>query len=198
MENRTILLIDYDSESIQRALSPLIEAGFRVEVARDGVSGLLEFERLKPALVLVEAMLPKKHGFEVCQEIKRTDHGRHTPVVITAAAFRGQRFRSDALQTYGGDEYLEKPIAPEDLVSVCERFLAAEGEVAPGPARPAGASEKPVDGEIPALDEMTDAELDACLDAALLGGTDLPTDTSIENDHRVTLAATISPQCLEG
>ena len=63
MSNQTILLIDYDPVSIGRTTTPLTKAGYQVEVAKDGLSGLAAFERTKPALVLVEAMLPRKHGF---------------------------------------------------------------------------------------------------------------------------------------
>ena len=72
MNNQKILLIDYDPASISKTATPLTKAGYSVEVAKDGLSGLAAFERMKPALVLVEAMLPRKHGFEVCQEIKAT------------------------------------------------------------------------------------------------------------------------------
>src|SRR4030095_14342440 len=47
------------------------------------IDGVEAFTRLNPDMVLVEAMIPKKHGFEVCQELKRTPHGRRTPIIIT-------------------------------------------------------------------------------------------------------------------
>ena len=83
MSNRTILLIDYDPQSIESAIKPLTGAGYNVEVANDGIAGLQAFERLQPDLVLIEPMVPKKHGFEVCQEIKDSDQGKCTPVLIT-------------------------------------------------------------------------------------------------------------------
>ena len=70
MANYTILLIDYEPRSIERFRDPLIAAGYAVEIATDGVSGIEAFHRLSPDMVLVEAMIPKKHGFEVCQELK--------------------------------------------------------------------------------------------------------------------------------
>jgi response regulator RpfG family c-di-GMP phosphodiesterase len=123
MSSRTILLIDYDPGSIENAVGPLTEAGFRVEVANDGVSGLEAFERLQPDLVLIEPMVPKKHGFEVCQEIKESPQGQSVPVLITTGFYRGRKHRLEATQYYGCDEYLEKPVSAQDLVSVCSRLV---------------------------------------------------------------------------
>lgn len=120
---KTILLIDYDPESIRNSRDPLVEAGFKVEVANDGVAGLAAFSSLRPDLVLIEPMVPKKHGFQVCQEIKRSPQGRNVPVLITTAFYKGRRHRSEAKQYYGCDDYLEKPIAAELLLSTCRKFL---------------------------------------------------------------------------
>src|SRR5882672_12746067 len=132
MANYTILLIDYEPRSIERFREPLAAAGYTIEIATDGVSGIEAFHRLSPDMVLVEAMIPKKHGFEVCQELKRTPHGRRTPVIITTGVYKGRKYRTQALHIYGCDEYIEKPIAPEQLLKVVGRFLGP-GASAPSP-----------------------------------------------------------------
>ena len=123
MANYTILLIDYEPRSIERFREPLTGAGYVVEVATDGLSGIEAFHRLNPDMVLVEAMIPKKHGFEVCQELKRSSHGRRTPVLITTGVYKGRKYRTQALHIYGCDEYIEKPIAPEQLLAVVAKFF---------------------------------------------------------------------------
>src|SRR5262245_56740301 len=144
MANYTVLLIDYEPRSIERFRDPLVGAGYTVEIATDGVSGIEAFHRLNPDMVLVEAMIPKKHGFEVCQELKRTPHGRGTPVLITTGVYKGRKYRTQALHIYGCDEYIEKPIAPEQLLEIVGRFL---GPSSSGPSggrndsEPAGFSE---------------------------------------------------------
>ena len=127
MANCTILLIDYEPRSIERFRDPLVGAGYSVEIATDGISGIEAFHRLNPDMVLVEAMIPKKHGFEVCQELKRTPHGRRTPVIITTGVYKGRKYRTQALHIYGCDEYIEKPIAPEQLLEIVGRFLGSAG-----------------------------------------------------------------------
>src|SRR5436190_9463330 len=124
MANYTILLIDYEPRSIERFREPLVGAGYTVEVATDGLTGIEAFHRLNPDMVLVEAMIPKKHGFEVCQELKRTPHGRKTPVLITTGVYKGRKYRTQALHIYGCDEYIEKPIAPEQLLAVVGKFFS--------------------------------------------------------------------------
>ena len=126
MPDYTILLIDYEPRSLERSRRPLAAAGYRVEVARDGLAGMEAFERIKPDLVLVEAMIPKKHGFEVCQDLKKTPQGKRTPILITTAVYKGRKYRSQALHLYGCDEYLEKPLPEEQLVTICARFLGDE------------------------------------------------------------------------
>jgi len=138
MANYTILLIDYEPRSIERFRDPLIGAGYAVELATDGIAGVEAFHRLNPDMVLVEAMIPKKHGFEVCQELKRTPHGRRTPVIITTGVYKGRKYRTQALHIYGCDEYIEKPIAPAQLLEIVGRFLA------PGVAAPSAESTAPL------------------------------------------------------
>ena len=147
MANCTILLIDYEPRSIERFRDPLVGAGYSVEIATDGISGIEAFHRLNPDMVLVEAMIPKKHGFEVCQELKRTPHGRRTPVIITTGVYKGRKYRTQALHIYGCDEYIEKPIAPEQLLEIVGRFLGdaarASGRANESAAAPSGAGGSP-------------------------------------------------------
>jgi TonB family protein len=141
----TVLLIDYEPKSIASFLRPLRDAGYQVEVANDGVAGLEAYERLKPDLVLVEAMLPKKHGFEVCQTIKQSHDGRGTPVLITTAVYKGRKYRNEALTVYGCDEYIEKPITEEHLLELCGQFL---GEGSPRHTTTEGETTEETESEV--------------------------------------------------
>lgn len=123
MRNYTILLIDYEPRSIEHLRRLLAGAGFDVQVASDGLAGVEAFSRLQPDLVIIEAMIPKKHGFEVCQEIKRTALGKRTPVLIQTAVYKGRKYRSQALHIYGCDDYLEKPFSDEFLLETVRRRL---------------------------------------------------------------------------
>jgi TonB family protein len=197
MTNYTILLIDYEPRSIERFRQPLTSAGYTVEIATDGIAGIEAFTRLNPDMVLVEAMIPKKHGFEVCQELKRTPHGRRTPIIITTGVYKGRKYRTQALHIYGCDEYIEKPIAPEQLLAVVGKFFggapsqagaspsstessgdAADAKDEPAPSRghePSASGSgspqmKAVSVPTSVVSGLTEEEIMARLDAILPGG----------------------------
>lgn len=162
MAKQTVLLIDYEPRSIERFRQPLTEAGYSVEVATDGITGIEAFHRLNPDMVLVEAMIPKKHGFEVCQELKRTPHGRRTPILITTGVYKGRKYRTQALHIYGCDEYIEKPIAPEQLLAVVGRFFTGGTAAAPtGSARSDAAASTAASAEVTARGTVAAAPVPA-------------------------------------
>jgi len=208
-KTRMVLLIDYDPESIESTRGPLVKAGYEVEVASDGIAGLEAFERLKPDLVLIEPMVPKKHGFQVCQEIKSTTAGRNTPVLITTAFYRGRKHRTEARESYGCDDYLEKPIAEALLLSTCGKFLidtdeppipvGHEQQEVAAPAEPVSTAPDtgvPTDlvmgmpdipfphdkktSRLPALDDLSEDEIQERLDAMIIADDDLPAVDSPE------------------
>src|SRR5262245_6945258 len=88
-----ILLVDYRPQSILRTGRALETAGYEVRIASDGSEALRVYDELRPDLVLIlEAMLPKKHGFQVCREIKNASGGK-VPVIVASAVHRGSRYR---------------------------------------------------------------------------------------------------------
>jgi DNA-binding response OmpR family regulator len=166
MSNYTLLLIDYEPRSIRQITEALEGAGYRIEVATDGRSGIETFQRIKPDLTLVEAMLPKKHGFEVCRELKKTAHGKTAPVLVITGVYRGRKYRTQAMHHYGADEYLEKPIADDALISAVRVFLKETDS--PAAQEPSAAAH--ADGRSGSVDE-TEREILDSLDN-LFGGDD--------------------------
>ena len=122
MANYTILLIDYEPRCIEMLREPLVDAGFSVEVAKDGELGVEAFERCLPDLTLVEAMLPKLHGFDVCRRLKATEHGRASAVLLMTSIYKKAAHRRQAHEC-GADGCLQKPIAADDLLSDVLSFL---------------------------------------------------------------------------
>lgn len=142
MPDYTILIIDYEPRSVQRLRQLFFDAGYRIELASDGISGLQKFKETSPDLVLVEAMIPKKSGFEVCMEIKQTEAGGATPVLIITSVYKGRKYRSQALHHYKADEYIEKPVTDKTLLEKVGGFLPLDGSeptreaIAPTPYTP--------------------------------------------------------------
>jgi CheY-like chemotaxis protein len=161
MAQYTILLVDYEPRSVEQLREPLEQAGYQVAVANDGVAGAALFLSLKPDLLLIEAMLPKKHGFELCKELKRTPRGKQTPIVIITGVYKGRKYRTQALHEYGCDAYIEKPITAEKLVETIGQLLPKRVSARPpAPAPPPKAV--PVAEGATFEDEITD-RLDSIL-----------------------------------
>lgn len=119
-----ILLVHYDPVALGRFRNLLEKNGFEVSEARDGSTALAALLEGEPDLVLMEAMLPKVHGFEVCEDIKKTGRGRRTPVVLMTTVYKGRKYRNEAIHTHGADDYIELPMEDAQLLSVIQRSLA--------------------------------------------------------------------------
>lgn len=120
---RMVLLVDFDPRSIEALSKLLAGAGYTVEVRGDGLSAREAFEQLLPDVVVAEALLPKRNGFDLCRDIKRHPMGSQTPVVIATGVYRGRTYRNQALHVYGCDEFLEKPVPGAMLLDTLERLL---------------------------------------------------------------------------
>jgi len=124
-----VLIVDYEPKALKSLSDLLGQSGYLVEVAKDGITALSVFKEYRPDIVLLEAMIPKKHGFEVCQEIKKSPKGKDTPVIIMTAVYKGRKHRSQAMHVHGCDEYVEKPCTPESILEIVKRFVPP-GDVA--------------------------------------------------------------------
>jgi len=124
--NRSVLVVD-DEPNIVLSLEFLMEqAGYRVRVARDGEAALQAIASSPPDLVLLDVMLPKRDGFEICRAIRSNAAWRHVRILmLTAKGREADRDRGIAL---GADGYITKPFANRDLV---ERVRALLEESAP-------------------------------------------------------------------
>jgi TonB family protein len=109
MGKKKILVIDYDQASLSALEQVLTHEGFDVVLAGDGQIGWEKFQNEKPDLVLMEAMLSKIHGFELCDRITK-DPVRKVPVFIMTGVYKDRVYRTEALRTYGASEYFEKPL----------------------------------------------------------------------------------------
>jgi len=107
-----ILVVD-DEESYRDALRVAFEReGFEVEVAADGEEALERFERARPALVLLDVMLPKISGIDVCREIRTRSR---VPIIMVTA--RGSEIDTVVGLEVGADDYVSKPFRLRELVA---------------------------------------------------------------------------------
>ena len=158
---KKILVIDYDQSSLVSLQAILGRAGFQVVTACDGQAGWDKFNKESPDLVLMEAMLPKVHGFELCQKITSLRNSR-TPVFIMTGVYKDRVHRTEALRTYGAAEYFEKPLKMAGLLTAIEGVLGKpEKKPAEEPAPAAQTEEvrpEPVPVAPPKIDEPKPAQ----------------------------------------
>jgi DNA-binding response OmpR family regulator len=132
-----VLVVDDEPEIRQLVERRLVSKGYQVALAVDGQEALDQADRLVPDLVLLDAMLPKVHGFEACRRIKASPRTRHVPVIMMTAIYRGWRFAQDARDSYGASDYVEKPFRMEDVLQRMEKALRdAAAPPAAGPVTP--------------------------------------------------------------
>jgi DNA-binding response OmpR family regulator len=119
--SKRILIAD-DEPNIVISLEFLMKReGFEVVVANDGEAALKLMERKAPDLVLLDVMLPKKNGFEVCQQIKGNPAWQATKVVMLTAKGRDTEVAKGL--ALGADAYMTKPFATKDLVVQVKKLL---------------------------------------------------------------------------
>lgn len=126
-EEAPLILVVDDESDIVNLLKKAMEAeGFRVVTASRGLEALQAVKSHSPALVLLDAMLPEIHGFEICRKIKSSKRFGHIPVVMISAVYKGWRYALDAKDAYGADDYFEKPFRLVPLVRRVRELLDSE------------------------------------------------------------------------
>ncbi|OAN47223.1 DNA-binding response regulator [Chloroflexus islandicus] len=113
-----ILVVDDDIPSAKLTSYLLEEAGYRVLRAHDATSIMQVIEQHNPDLILLDIMMPKIDGFEVCRQIRRNSD---VPIIFLSARSQLQD-RVMGLQI-GGDDYLVKPFEPSELLARVEAVL---------------------------------------------------------------------------
>ena len=139
---KKILVIDYDQSSLASLQGILSKEGYQIVTAADGQSGWDKYNKEQPDLVLMEAMLPKVHGFELCQRITSERNSQATVFIMTGV-YKDRVYRTEALRTYGAAEYFEKPLKMAEILASIAAVLGkpeARSEAGPAEASPAFAA----------------------------------------------------------
>lgn len=110
-----VLVVDDEAPVVELLRYNLEQAGYHVHVATDGEDALLTAEEVKPDVILLDWMLPRLSGIEVCRRLRRAPLTRNTPILmLTARDGEGDRIRG--LDT-GADDYVPKPFSPQELLA---------------------------------------------------------------------------------
>ena len=116
------ILIADDEANILISLEYLMKReGYSVSVARDGQQAIEAILRERPALVLLDVMMPKKTGFEVCQEVRANDAVKSTLILMLTAKGRDTDVAKGVGS--GADAYMTKPFSTRELVQKVRQML---------------------------------------------------------------------------
>jgi len=109
---QTVLVVEDEESFIEALQVGLRREGFRVEVARDGLQALDLFDLVRPDLVLLDVMLPKVSGTDVCREIRKKSQ---VPIIMVSA--KGSEIDTVVGLEVGADDYIVKPYRLRELVA---------------------------------------------------------------------------------
>lgn len=124
MNKERILIVDDEPSIVQLARMYLEREGFRVESASDGEQALSKIRQLSPDLVILDIMLPKLDGFEICK-ILRADKN---PVLILMLTARDDDIDKIIGLEIGADDYMTKPFNPREMVARVKALLRRRSE----------------------------------------------------------------------
>ena len=118
MANEKILVVDDDTNICELLRLYLTKEGYQVTTANDGEEGLEKFNQLKPDMVLLDVMMPKMDGLEVCRRIRKLGN---TPVMMLTA--KGETFDKVLGLELGADDYMVKPFDAKEVVARVKAVL---------------------------------------------------------------------------
>lgn len=131
-EKPRILLVD-DEPSIVKMVGKRLEVeGFEVVIAMDGQDALAKARTESPQLIVLDLMLPKLNGYEVCTMLKQDTRYQKTPIIIFTA--KTQEKDEKMAMECGANAFVRKPFRAQELIEKIRALLA--GAAHPGPVTP--------------------------------------------------------------
>jgi two-component system response regulator RegX3 len=112
MTQHTVLVVEDEESFIDALLIGLDKEGFRVEVARDGLEALAKFDIVHPDIVLLDVMLPRMSGIDVCRQLRKKSQ---VPIIMVTA--KAAEIDTVVGLEVGADDYITKPYRLRELVA---------------------------------------------------------------------------------
>src|SRR6266513_2686123 len=129
MASTKILIIDDEQDVIDLLSLHLRKAGYALNSATDGATGLRKAREELPALIILDLMLPKMPGLEICKVLKTDTRTRHIPIIMLTA--KAEEIDRIVGLEFGADDYVTKPFSPRELILRVNAILRrGKGEVA--------------------------------------------------------------------
>jgi DNA-binding response OmpR family regulator len=118
---RSVLVVD-DEPNIVLSLEFIMkQAGYRVRVARDGEEALGAVADAPPDLILLDVMMPKRDGYDVCQTIRANPDWNGVRIIMLTA--KGRDIEREKGMALGADDYITKPFSTREVIARVREFL---------------------------------------------------------------------------
>jgi len=118
---KRVLIIEDDRDIVELVRYNLANEGFQVSAAFDGTSGLNTIRKTPPDLLLLDLMLPKLSGLDICREVRRDESLNRLPILMLTA--RGEEADRVVGLEMGADDYVTKPFSPRELLARVKALL---------------------------------------------------------------------------
>lgn len=129
MAGEKILDID-DSPTVQRLIEMILSSqGYEVVLASDGEEGIAKARSERPEVILVDFVMPKMNGFQVCKMLKEDQDFKDTPIILVTS--KGDKVGSKFVDVLGITEYFTKPFQPEELLAKIREVIDKKKQAPP-------------------------------------------------------------------
>ena len=118
---KTILIVEDSPETLELLRRVLEKGGYKTTLATDGEKGFSYAQRYLPDLIVLDRLLPKMNGLQVCRKIKELKALENIPIIMLTV-LDAEKDIIDGLKA-GADDYMKKPFSPDELLARIERVL---------------------------------------------------------------------------
>jgi DNA-binding response OmpR family regulator len=125
-DKQLILVVDDDPDLVESVSMKLESENFRVSKAYDGIEAMDRIKEERPALIILDVMMPRKNGYELCDELKSSDEYKDITVVLLTAvadAVTSTSYTHMDGKTTLADDFIPKPIELDTLMEMVKENL---------------------------------------------------------------------------
>lgn len=117
----TVMVVEDSVTQREMICSLLKQNGLKVSIATDGVEALEEVQKNRPDLMVLDIVMPRMNGYELCRRLKSDPKTRNIAIVMCSS--KGEEFDRYWGMKQGADAYIAKPFQPEELVGTVKQLL---------------------------------------------------------------------------
>jgi two-component system phosphate regulon response regulator PhoB len=118
---KTILIVEDTPETLELLRRIIEKGGYKTLLATDGEKGVQYALKYNPDLIVLDRLLPKLPGLQVCKRLRQIEAARNIPIIFLSV-LDSENDIVDGLKA-GGDDYITKPFSPDELLARIERVL---------------------------------------------------------------------------